>query len=267
MRHFKFGNNWANYTRKIDKTNLDQSIVDLVRLLGTDDLSEKTVIDIGSGSGLHSAALFSLNPLTLESVDYDLDSVSTTTRLLLSLGYPANNVRRADILELDSFHGKQYDVVYSWGVLHHTGDLDLALKNSASLVNNGGILAIALYRKTFFCRFWKIEKRLYSRSPALIQKIISSLYVLFFGIKFSTIGRGNFIRYVKNYKVGRGMNFYTDVHDWLGGYPYESISPEKLRLTMKSLGFQESRSFTHAPGLGLFGSGCDEFVFSKLTVR
>jgi 2-polyprenyl-6-hydroxyphenyl methylase/3-demethylubiquinone-9 3-methyltransferase len=60
------------------------------------------------------------------------------------------------------------------------------------------------------------------------------------------------------------MNFYTDVHDWLGGYPYESISPEELRNKMKVLGFLESRSFTHAPGLGLFGSGCDEFVFSKL---
>lgn len=265
MRHFKFGRNWAKYARNIDESNLNQAIIDLIRLLGTEDLSGKTVIDIGSGSGLHSAALLSLNPLTLESVDYDLESVKTTRNLILNLDSPANiNIKQADVLDLDSFHGRKYDVVYSWGVLHHTGDLDLALKNSASLVNSGGVLAIALYRKTFFCKLWKIEKRIYSTVPALIQRIVFSLYVSSFAIRYTLTGRGNFFSYVKNYKGSRGMNFYTDVHDWLGGYPYESISPEELRNKMKVLGFKESRSFTHAPGLGLFGSGCDEFVFLKL---
>lgn len=265
MRHFKFGSNWAKYARDIDESNLNQAIVDLIRLLGTDDLSDKTVIDIGSGSGLHSAALLSLNPLTLESVDYDLESVRTTRNLIFNLGsLEGVNIKQADILDLDSFHGEKYDVVYSWGVLHHTGDLDLALKNSTSLVNSGGILAIALYRKTFFCKLWKIEKRIYSKMPTLIQRIVFSLYVLSFAIRSSIKGNGNFLSYVKRYKVSRGMNFYTDVHDWLGGYPYESISPEELRSKMKVFGFQESRSFTHASGLGFFGSGCDEFVFSKL---
>ena len=265
MRHFKFGNNWAKYVRKIDESNLHQATVDLIRLLGTNDLSEKTVIYIGSGSGLHSAALYSLKPLTLESIDYDLDSVNTTNNLFLSLGFPANiNIRQADILNLSSFNGKKFDVVYSWEVLHHTRDLDLALKNSSSLVESGGIFAIGLYRKTFFCKFWKIEKRIYSWSPVLIQKIIFLLYVSFFAITFTTMGRGNFLNYVKNYKVSRGMNFYTDVHDSLGGYPYESTSPEELKCKMKVLGFQESRSFTQLSGLGLFGSGCDEFVFSRL---
>ena len=265
MRHFNFGNNWAKYVKKIDDSNLNQAIDDLIRLLGMDDLSGKTVIDIGSGSGLHSAALYSLKPLSLESVDYDLDSVVTTKNLLLSLNFPASiSVRQADILDKNSFPGKKYDVVYSWGVLHHTGDLDLALKNSASLVENGGILAIAVYRKTFFCKFWKIEKRIYSKSPILIQNIVFLSYVLSLAIAFPLMNKGKFFNYVKNYKVSRGMSFYTDVYDWLGGYPYESISPEELRSRMKALGFQELRSFTHASGLGLFGSGCDEFVFSKL---
>lgn len=265
MRHFNFGNNWAKYATKIDDSNLNQAIDDLIRLLGTDDLSGKTVIDIGSGSGLHSAALWSLNPLTLESIDYDLDSVGTTKNLLLSLELPASiSVRQADILDKNSFHGKKYDVVYSWGVLHHTGDLALALKNSASLVESGGILAIALYRKTFFCKFWKIEKRIYSKSPILIQNIIFFSYILSFVIAYPIINKGKFLNYAKNYKVSRGMNFYTDVHDWLGGYPYESISPEELRCRMKALGFQELSSFTHTSGLGLFGTGCDEFVFQNL---
>ncbi len=265
MRHFSFGRNWAKFIKKISEENVRQSVIDLVRLIGTDDLTGKSVIDIGSGSGLHSAAFYKLNPLSVLSIDYDLDSVNTTLELLLRMGCQAeNNVRQGDILELKSFLGEKYDIVYSWGVLHHTGNLDLALKNSASLVSDDGKLVIALYRKTLLCNFWRIEKRIYSNAPVLIQKIIFATYVSFFFTYFSIKTRKNYYSYIKNYSVSRGMTFSTDVHDWLGGYPYESIDPEELRFKMRVLGFQEIRSFTHAPGIGLFGSGCDEFVFTKL---
>ena len=84
-----------------------------------------------------------------------------------------------------------------------------------------------------------------------------------FFLVFSVIRRKNFSNYVKSYKSSRGMNFFIDVDDWLGGYPYESISPFELRTKMNKLGFQESMAFVSKPGIGLFGSGCDEFVFKK----
>jgi 2-polyprenyl-6-hydroxyphenyl methylase/3-demethylubiquinone-9 3-methyltransferase len=264
MRYFKFGENWDKFIDKMDKSAIQQAVVDIVRLLGTDDLSGKSVIDIGSGSGIHSVAFYQLNPLKVDSIDCDQDSVRATYDLISSMGYPVGrNVREANILDLDTFHRAKYDVVYAWGVLHHTGNLQLALENSAALVNKHGLLAIALYRKTLFCKFWRIEKRFYSKSPYLIQKMIFSLYIALFFLFFSVIRRRNFFSYIKNYKNSRGMNFFIDVHDWLGGYPYESINPLELRSKMKILGFQELRAFTRPPGINLFSSGCDEFVFKK----
>ena len=264
MRHFSFGKNWAKFARKINQSDIQQAAVDIVQLLGTNDLSGKSVIDIGSGSGIHSAAFYQLKPLKVDSIDYDRDSVKTTCDLLSNNGYPvAGNVWEANILDLGTFHKDEYDLVYSWGVLHHTGNLNLALENAAKLVNEHGLLAVALYRKTPFCKFWKIEKRIYSKSPYLVQRVIFFLYISLLFLDFLFIKRRNFLTYVKNYKSSRGMNFFIDAHDWLGGYPYESISPQELRSKMKILRFQESRSFTQPSGLGLFGSGCDEFVFKK----
>lgn len=264
MRHFRFGKNWAKFKKNINESDIQQSVIDIVRLLGMYDLSGKSVIDIGSGSGIHSAAFYKFKPLKVDSIDYDQDSVNTTREFLSSMAHPVDkNVWKADILNLETFHQKKYDVVYAWGVLHHTGNLHLAIENAATLVDREGLLVIALYRKTFLCEFWKIEKRIYSRSPYVVQKIVFFFYITLFFILYSVIRRKNFLNYVKNYKSNRGMNFFIDVHDWLGGYPYESISSFELRTKMSKLGFEELRSFTYKPGIGLFGSGCDQFVFKK----
>jgi len=59
------------------------------------------------------------------------------------------------------------------------------------------------------------------------------------------------------------MNFSHDAHDWLGGYPYETASAEEMRERVAALGFEEIRSFPRPKTIGLFGSGCNEFVFRK----
>jgi len=58
------------------------------------------------------------------------------------------------------------------------------------------------------------------------------------------------------------MNFDTGVHDWLGGYPYEAATADELHDRICTLGFVEERSFRIPTSLGLFGSGCHEFVFT-----
>ena len=124
----------------------------------------------------------------------------------------------------------------------------------------GGLLAIALYRKTPLCGFWQHEKRLYSASGKITQAIIRWVYQTIYGAGLIATGR-NPLRYVREYKSARGMHWSNDVHDWLGGYPYQSSDPNEVARHLKELGFTIRVAFEKPAALhGLFGSHCDEFV-------
>jgi hypothetical protein len=143
-----------------------------------------------------------------------------------------------------------------------------AITKAARAVKPGGVLAIAIYTKTSLCGFWRLEKRLYSRSPAWLQAIMRGIYhfwmALIRGLVFLKNGR---LEKVKRTEV-RGMEAKTDVHDWLGGYPYESSTPEEIFALADQLGLKKL-AFFPVPGSrrGLLGSGCDEYVFESAKVN
>ncbi|HEY3777188.1 MAG TPA: methyltransferase domain-containing protein [Rhizomicrobium sp.] len=267
--HFRFGQNWADFARQIEQPRIEQAQRDLARLLGHDHLDGLRFLDIGSGSGIHSLAALRMNA-EITAIDIDADSVSTTRALLARFAPHSRwtaEVRSVFDLTPESFG--RFDIVYSWGVLHHTGAMYDAIRSAASLVDEHGTFCVALYGRTMLCGVWRLEKRLYSRAPEWVQRSLQRLYVGAWwtaqSIKAGLRGRRFSLReHTENYLHKRGMSFHTDVHDWLGGYPYESVAPEKLRDFMCALGFEEQRSFIQ-PGLrhGLFGYGCDEYVFVR----
>jgi SAM-dependent methyltransferase len=156
----------------------------------------------------------------------------------------------------------QFDVVYSWGVLHHTGAMRDAIEKTAQLVTPGGTVALALYRKTALCRFWTLEKRWYCRASEAAQARARSLYVRLLRAAFA-LTRRDFERYLSSYSSHRGMDFAHDVHDWLGGYPYESIEPDDVDKLLSRFGFQYIRGNVYRGSIGLFGSGCNEYVYQR----
>jgi 2-polyprenyl-6-hydroxyphenyl methylase/3-demethylubiquinone-9 3-methyltransferase len=171
-------------------------------------------------------------------------------------------VTQRSVFELSPAEGR-FDVVHSWGVLHHTGALWRAMETAAAMVAPGGTFAVALYRRTPLCGFWKREKRLYAAAPPPVQAVVRGLYKVAYAAGLAATGR-NPIRYVREYAKERGMSWHHDVHDWLGGYPYESTTPEEVMEFLKKRGFRIERTFEHeAAARGLFGSHCDEFVARK----
>ena len=265
--HFAFGKNWAAYAEQIAEPEIDEATKGLQRLVPR--LDGGRFLDIGCGSGLHSVAALRLGAAEVVGIDIDSDSVGTTRAVLrrYAPGAPAR-VAQTSVFDVSPDTFGRFDVVYSWGVLHHTGDMFRALRCAAELVNPGGALVIALYRKTWLCGFWRREKRWYTRASERAQSRARAIYTKLFALALWLNGK-RLRDHVQSYcNRSRGMDFFHDVHDWLGGYPYESISPNELDDLMASIGFTRTRAFVQRGRFfgrdsGILGSGCDEYVYTR----
>lgn len=224
-------------------------------------------LDIGCGSGIHALAALRLGAAYVLAIDVDADAIQTT-RSVLERYAPSETiwqVQQESVFDLSPGRTGMFDVVYSWGVLHHTGDMCRAIRQSAMLVQEGGRFAFALYRRIWMDWFWKIEKRWYSQASPQAQARARQIYWLLLRLRLGQ----RFSNYAANYKTRRGMRLENDIHDWMGGWPYESISPGEVSLLMKELKFMPEKCIVQDQHrfwrpIGLFGSGCDEYVYYKV---
>jgi len=263
-QRFGFGANWRGFLARLDEGRVLQAEASVRALLGRDDLTGLRLLDLGSGSGLFSLAARRLGA-TVVSFDYDPDSVACTSHLHQSF-FPDDAawiVLRGSVLDRQFLDGLgSFDVVYSWGVLHHTGDQWTTLANAARLVAPGGLLAVALYNhQPFFTPLHTAMKRLYGRSPKAGRLCIALGYALGVGTALALAdllrGRNPLARH-KAEGLPRGMNFWHDVVDWVGGWPFETSTPEQVFNFCRARGFA-LRSLRTVGGR----SGCNEFVFER----
>ncbi len=259
--HFEFGKNWQSFISTVDKKSIDEAKSGLTKLFPNGEIKNARFLDVGCGSGLSMLAAKYLGAESVTGIDIDNDSVNAS-KALLSAHFPdggwESNVR--SVFDLSIEKEGCFDIVYSWGVLHHTGDMWPAIEKVSTAVKPGGLMAIALYRKTPFCRFWAIEKNLYTKSPSAIRALFRLAYKSIFIVGLIAKLR-NPIHYIRAYHSNRGMDWHHDVHDWLGGYPYQSVLPEEVRSCFERIGFSLVRSFEKpAAAKGIFGSHCDEYV-------
>lgn len=260
---FEFGKNWACFLNSLTDDKIDIAKKSIKDVLKIDDISGKRVLDIGSGSGLFSLSSRLLGA-TVHSFDFDPNSVGCTKTLKERYAKDDDNwtIEQASVLDKDYVKSLgEFDIVYSWGVLHHTGDMETALTHADIPVKKGGTLCIAIYNdQGIVSKFWTLVKRIYCKSLAG-KALMSMIFIPYFAIR--AMGRsmrlfnGNPFKEFIEYKQNRGMHIYYDWLDWLGGYPFEVASVEKITSFYNNLGY-ERVNLIECTGLG-----CSQFTFIK----
>jgi 2-polyprenyl-3-methyl-5-hydroxy-6-metoxy-1,4-benzoquinol methylase len=263
---FEFGRNWSRFLAVLDDARIARAEESLCAMLEVDDLQGKSFLDIGSGSGLFSLAARRLGAC-VHSFDYDPHSVASTAKLR-STYFPGDvDWKVEEGSALDPYYLRSlgtFDVVYSWGVLHHTGHMWPALENAALPVAPNGKLFIAIYNDMGSKSVrWNTIKRTYNSLPGILKAPFAAIVIgpeegKSFLRSVVSLRPAEYFRSWTQYERNRGMNRWRDIIDWVGGYPYEVAKPEEI------FDFYRARNFTLTKlKCGGVGLGCNEFVFRK----
>lgn len=237
---FEFGKNWRRFLSTLSDERISEAENSLKKMLGIEDLQGKSFLDVGSGSGLFSLAARRLGA-RVHSFDYDPQSVACTRELRQRYFSedPDWTIEQGSVLDVDYLKSLgDFDVVYSWGVLHHTGAMWVAIGNVADIVRPHRCLYIAIYRKRRLSAQWLKIKRFYNRRSGAVRRVMVFGYAALFVCLILLKGQNPW-RVIRNYKSKqRGMSWMRDIEDWLGGLPYEWAEPEEVTDFLKRRGFE-----------------------------
>jgi 2-polyprenyl-6-hydroxyphenyl methylase/3-demethylubiquinone-9 3-methyltransferase len=260
---FEFGANWERFLASVDDERIERAVASLRSSLRVESLAGKTFLDVGSGSGLFSLAARTLGA-TVHSFDYDPKSVACTMELRRRY-FPGDGrwaIEEGSVLDGEYLASLgMSDVVYSWGVLHHTGDMWAALENVGTLVAPGGALMVAIYNdQGVVSSRWFRVKRLYvcGGLPGRWAALMTTFVVTWGWQLTRDFLKLRGLSTWAGYKKVRGMSAWRDVVDWAGGYPFQVAKPEEVFDFFKNRGFALDRINTCGSG-----KGCNEFVFSN----
>jgi 2-polyprenyl-6-hydroxyphenyl methylase/3-demethylubiquinone-9 3-methyltransferase len=258
---FAFGKNWSAFLASVDEERIAKSCSAISDLLGSSDLRGRRFLDIGCGSGLSSLAARRLGA-EVYSFDFDADSVAASQALKQRFAADDTGwcITQGSALDEAFLNGLgRWDIVYSWGVLHHTGSMWQAVDNASHLVAPGGQFAVALYNdQGRISRIWRQIKHGYVTHRWMRPFLVAVGFVWTWGwttlLDLKHLRPGHSWR---EYGRERGMSAWHDLIDWVGGYPFEVAKPEEVFDFCRARGFALERLITRQ------GRGCNEFCFRR----
>jgi 2-polyprenyl-3-methyl-5-hydroxy-6-metoxy-1,4-benzoquinol methylase len=265
-RRFEFGKNWQGYAKGVRHGEIDSAVAGLRELVGFSTLAGRRMLDIGSGSGLSSVAALRLGA-SVVAFDFDEQSVQCTRELVGRFGASdcEFSLSRGSTLDHEFMSSLgTFDIVYSWGVLHHTGDMWTAIDLAARAVAPGGTFALAIYNdQGKRSEWWTRIKRAYNAGgPVVRGALLAGSAALMFSEKVFEHARhtGNpAAALLKLRETRRGMSRWYDLVDWVGGYPFEVASPLQVDEFLRQRGFE--KRYERLVGNNV---GCNEYRFVRV---
>lgn len=263
---YGFGHNWAEFVdRHLSDATVQASMDHLCRVLKRERLDGMRILDIGCGSGIHALAMKRLGAAEVVAFDFDPQSVATSQKVKAWSGITDGwSIAQGSVLDRAYVESLgTFDLVYSWGVLHHTGAMWEAVRNAAIPVRPGGEFYIALYSSDTYVDpspdEWIAIKKAYNFASPLKKKLMEMDHIYNNIIRPAQTAGKSFFEAIRGYGM-RGMDIFSDAKDWLGGYP------------MEFAGLHETQAFVEREaGLAMVnvinGEGCTEYVFADPTLN
>jgi SAM-dependent methyltransferase len=257
MKAFDFGLNWEAFSsEKLNELRVAHAVQSLQMLLQRDQLRGCSFLDVGCGSGLSAIAAHKMGADQILGIDINPSCISVSKRNVERLSSGKHiSFREVSVIDPVAMNSLGlFDIVYAWGSLHHTGAMWEAIRIAATRVSCNGILVLAIYNKHWTSPIWKQIKRFYNTVPQILQHLMVLLFGAIIYVAKFLVTRQNPL------SKERGMDFWFDVIDWIGGYPYEYATPKEV----------ERFIAIHGYGLGNYvaakvPTGCNEFVFHRIT--
>jgi 2-polyprenyl-3-methyl-5-hydroxy-6-metoxy-1,4-benzoquinol methylase len=261
---FDFGRNWSHFSKKsLNPEKVHQARKDFQNLFDGVLIAGRSFLDVGFGQGL---SLLIASEMKAHAVGCDISErcseiltknresffPQTGANVPLIVGSILDDGIIRELRNHSPDNNGSYDIVHSWGVLHHTGDMYQAIENCAGLVRKGGILVLALYNSHWSSPVWSVIKWVYCKAPSWLQHTMIAFF-------YPVIWLAKLLATKKDpLEQSRGMDFYYNVIDWIGGYPYECASIDQIQAFVSGLGYKCIKIIpAQVP------TGCNEFIFQR----
>ncbi|MFQ6107920.1 MAG: class I SAM-dependent methyltransferase [Candidatus Aminicenantales bacterium] len=234
---------WQNYTPEYAASKKHWAL-----FFDPEEVLNKSVLDAGCGTGVFSIIFARMGALSVVGIDISKRSLERAQRQADQLGLQNATFQKVNMLRLP-FTDACFDIVWSWGSVHHTADPFGCLAELIRVLKPGGSLLVAVYRRTGLTFLHETLRKGLIRLP--------SKYWIPFSRFLSLVAAPGISLFKKRDKSRKGEKLEQLLFDWFFVPIRHSYLPEEIKSFLVKRGLVIKK---YLPFSGRFNS-TSNFIF------